>query len=148
MIRIELPALSDRPGDIRQLANHFLAKKSVELKRPIRAITENALAMLERYAWPGNVRELANLIERAIVLTQRSELDVNDFPGELSGAVSAPSTAETAPPAPITLAEAEKRAVLHALTFTHWQKTKAAEILGISWPTLQKKIQDYGLAKE
>ena len=144
VIRVELPALSERPGDIRLLVQHILARKAMELKRPVRSISAAALELLERYAWPGNIRELANVIERAIVLTQHAELDVVDFPVELSG----PARADNAPSAPITLAEAERRAVLQALEHTKWQKTKAAGILGISWPTLQKKIQEYGLAKE
>ena len=142
VIRIELPSLSERPADIRMLAEHFLSRKALELKRPVRTLSERAMQLLERYAWPGNIRELANVIERAVVLAQRSELDVNDFPMELAGSSA---KAAAVPDAPITLAEAERRAVLHALTHTHWQKTKAAEILGISWPTLQKKITDYGL---
>ena len=107
-------------------------------------MSERAYAMLENYSWPGNIRELSNLIERAVVLSRGAQLDIGDFPAELG---SAPKAPEAPPGQPIALAEAEKRAVLHALTFTHWQKTKAAEILGISWPTLQKKIQDYGLTQ-
>jgi DNA-binding NtrC family response regulator/pSer/pThr/pTyr-binding forkhead associated (FHA) protein len=144
VIRIDLPSLAERGSDIRMLAEHVLSRKAIELKRPVRSISERAYAMLESYSWPGNIRELSNLIERAVVLSRGAQLDIGDFPAELG---SSAKPTEAPPGQPITLAEAEKRAVLHALTFTNWQKTKAAEILGISWPTLQKKIQDYGLTQ-
>jgi Nif-specific regulatory protein len=141
VVRIDLPALCERPSDIRLLALHFLQMKRVELKKPVQTIAERALTALENYAWPGNVRELANLIERAIVLTKNRELGIDDFPAEITQRKPAEAVSNT----PLTLAEAERRAVLAALSFTQWQKTKAAEILGVSWPTLQKKIADYGL---
>jgi len=145
VVGIKLPALKDRPGDVRALAMHFLEKKSLDLKRPMRSISEKALAALERYPWPGNVRELANVIERAVVLTSGVALDIEDFPAEI---VSPSGKKAADDDSPITLEEAEKRAIIIALKHTGWQKTKAAEILGVSWPTLQKKIQDYGLKQE
>ncbi|HYF48040.1 MAG TPA: sigma 54-interacting transcriptional regulator [Planctomycetota bacterium] len=147
VVCVNLPALRDRVGDVRLLAMHFLEKKSIEMKRPMRSISEKALAALERYPWPGNVRELANIIERAVVLTTGVALDIEDFPAE----IVSPDAKKAGPAAaegPITLEEAEKRAIIAALKHTGWQKTKAAEILGVSWPTLQKKIQDYGLKQE
>jgi DNA-binding NtrC family response regulator/pSer/pThr/pTyr-binding forkhead associated (FHA) protein len=145
VVRVDLPSLRERTGDIRALAMHFLQKKSAELKRPIHDISEKAMAALERYAWPGNIRELCNVIERAIVLTSGHSLDVEDLPLD----IATPGTRKTGGSAPeegpISLAEAERRAIVAALKHTQWQKTRAAEVLGVSWPTLQKKIQEYGL---
>jgi DNA-binding NtrC family response regulator len=142
VVRVDLPPLSARRSDVRLLARHFLQVKSAELKKNVRGISEPALLALEKYAWPGNVRELANVIERAVVLTIHRELHLDDFPSEVTQRQPTDSARKDAP---LTLAEAEKRAVIAALNHTQWQKTKAAEILGVSWPTLQKKIADFGL---
>lgn len=148
VIRIDLPALAERPGDARLLVKHFLSRKATELKRPACSISERALIALDNYAWPGNVRELCNMIERAIVLSHGTELDLSDFPVEVAQPSVPPpghSSQSSRSTQPISLAEAECRAISDALAATGWQKTKAAEILGISWPTLQKKIGEYGL---
>ncbi len=144
VLRVKLPALSERPGDVRLLCGYFLRHKSAEMKKPGLEFAPGAMEVLEGYAWPGNVRELANVIERAVVLASGGEITAAELPADLTGrpAGDAPGAAE-----PLTLAEAEKRAVGAALAHTNWKKGEAARLLGISWPTLNKKIEKYGLTK-
>lgn len=88
VVKIELPPLRDRVGDIEQLADLFLAKHAKELGRQIVGFTSEALHALRRYAYPGNVRELQNIIERAAVLARGQTITLDDLPGHvLAGAV-------------------------------------------------------------
>jgi transcriptional regulator with GAF, ATPase, and Fis domain len=143
VLRVKLPPLCERPGDVRLLAGYFLRVKRDELKKPGLEFTAEALAALEGYAWPGNVRELANVVERAVVLARGPEVALAELPAELTGH----RTAVAGSGEPLTLAEAERRAVAAALNHTGWKKGEAAKLLGVSWPTLNKKIEKYGLRR-
>ena len=106
----------------------------------------DARALIEAYTWPGNVRELLNVLERAIVLLEGDTITATDLPVEIrerrsrEAAPAAEAEAEV-----MTLREAEKRAVKAALEKTKGKKGAAAALLGISWPTLNRKIREYGL---
>ena len=143
VLRVKLPSLSDRPGDVRLLAGYFLRIKRNELKKPGLEFSGEVLAELEGYRWPGNVRELANVVERAVVLASGNEIT----PAELPADITRRHTTVAGAGRPLTLAEAESRAVEAALIHTGWKKGEAAELLGISWPTLNKKIEKYGISK-
>ena len=80
VLSIETLGLAQRTEDIRPLVNHFLAKTAVECGLPLKSITEDAIALLKTYGWPGNVRELENFIERAVVMTEKSEIGPEAFP--------------------------------------------------------------------
>jgi DNA-binding NtrC family response regulator len=139
VVRIRLPSLAERPGDVSILARHLLKRKAAELALPARELSAEALDALERYGWPGNVRELANVLERALVLARGAGIGLEDLPPE----IVRPRVAQ--PGVPRTLEEIERQAVLDAMEATGWNKRAAAERLGISWPTLHKKVLDYGL---
>jgi transcriptional regulator with GAF, ATPase, and Fis domain len=143
VLRVELPPLSERRGDVRLLAGYFLRAKRAELKKPGLEFAEDALTALDGYRWPGNVRELANVVERAVVLAAGAEITLTELPADITRRRT--TVAERAEP--MTLAEAERRAVGAALAHTKWKKGEAAKLLGISWPTLNKKIEKYGITK-
>ncbi|MCU0726273.1 MAG: sigma-54 dependent transcriptional regulator [Planctomycetes bacterium] len=140
---IEVPPLRDRPEDVRDLVLHFLATVTVPGKGPF-TIAEEALDALTRYRWPGNVRELRNTVERMMILSEGSTLDLTSVPPE----VRAPGPA--AIPAPeevdLTLDEVERRHILAVLARAGGNKTRAAAILGVTTRTLYNKLAEYGVS--
>ena len=148
VVEIRVPPLRERLGDVRTLAGHFLARFIRETGRKIRGFTEAASRKMETYAWPGNVRELRNVVERAVALGQGPMLDDKDI--WLSSLELTPG-GERAGPAEyeaVSLEEIEKRHIVQTLEHTEWNKSRAAEILGIERSTLDRKIKAYGLRRE
>jgi len=139
-VRIELPPLSSRGGDILILARHFLEQAARKMNKTIEGITEDAASRLVTYHWPGNVRELRNVIERAVVLTVDTIIGPDDLPG-LAGLSSAASS----PAEMISLADMEKRHIAAVLKAAGGNMQKTAEVLGIHRNTLRQKIRDYGI---
>ena len=133
VIRITLPPLRERKEDIPMLAHHFVAKYAAETKKPIQAITPEALRLLAVHSWPGNVRELANAIERAVVLCSGDRIGPDDL------TVLCPATATRAsaalPMAPggfhAQMAAYKRAVVKAALQQAGGNQTKAAQLLGI-----------------
>src|SRR5688572_25916216 len=80
VVTIRLPGLRERLGDIPLMAGHFLRRFAQETGREVLGFTESAMACMQRYNWPGNVRELENAVERAVVLSRRPQIDVDDLP--------------------------------------------------------------------
>ncbi len=145
VLEIELPPLRSRGDDVLLIADAAMERLAAKLGRRVPRLAAGARDVLRAYAWPGNVRELMNVLERAVVLADGDTLTAADLPAELRGAPPSPAgTGETAEGA-LTLREAEARAVRAALVATGGKKGKAAELLGISWPTLTRKIREYGL---
>ena len=146
---LALPPLRERPEDLEELVRVLLEELDERHGRAVRGVDEAALAVLRRYAWPGNVRELRNVLERAIIVC----------PGELIGLghLPSPPSAATSPVEPAadqaaddvrlsvgtTVDEAERRLILRTLAHTGNNKTRAAEILGISLKTLHNKLNRY-----
>ncbi len=141
VISLRIPALRDRPGDAERLARHFLDGLGARAGRRAPALSAAAVDAIRRWRWPGNVRELRNAIERALVLAGPGE----EIGPEPLGLGAAEAAAPAAPAEAVTLEEAEKRAIAAALRATGGKKGEAARLLGISWPTLRKKIAEYGL---
>jgi DNA-binding NtrC family response regulator len=146
VIQTELPPLRERPEDIELLVRHFAGMLGDEIGRRIESIAPDALAVLQRYRWPGNVRELRNVVERALVLGDGPELELDDLPPELL--LSAPAgPAPVAPPSGTirTLEELERIAIAEALAATGGNKARAAALLGIDRTTLYRKLKDHAL---
>jgi two-component system response regulator AtoC len=140
VVPIQIPPLRQRPEDILPLAEHFLARFCKENHKPMKTITERALAKLLAYHWPGNVRELGNLIERVVVLDFDQAIDAEHLYLDPS-----PSPQKGALPIGMSLYELEKRLIIETLEAHHQNRTKTASILKISVRTLRNKLHEYGL---
>ena len=139
VIPLKIPALRDRPGDIALLSSHFIKRYSQIHGSPEAVLTPEAIRKLEEYAWPGNVRELQNVIQRAVLLT----LDQQIAPEHL---VFDRDESPYSPPEQLSLmpiSEMEKIMIHKALSAVEGNRTRAAEILGISVRTLRNKLHEY-----
>ena len=142
-----IPPLREHREDIPLLAAHFLQDYAERADQPQRGISPAALQVLLAYDWPGNVRELRNAIERALLLETTDSLQVSNLPPKLSA--MAPSPTDPGDPAqPLSLQEAERQAVVHALEASDWNITKAAQVLNINRVTLYRKLRKYNLLAE
>ncbi|HVY60263.1 MAG TPA: sigma-54 dependent transcriptional regulator, partial [Planctomycetota bacterium] len=163
VINVVLPPLRERKEDIPLLVHHFLerAQKRANREGPLRQISEEAMRLLVRYQWPGNIRELENEVERMNALSQDRIVPEHLSQAVLEARVREPlggAGSASREPALETLelrelvqreTEAiERRAITEALRRTKWKKTEAASMLGISRPTLDAKIDKYGLTRE
>ena len=146
VVEIHLPALRERAGDIALLVEGLLGKINRDLGRDVRFVTPAALAKLTAYHWPGNVRELENTLTRAVVLAKG---DVVDETVLHLGATASAAPDDTAAEGELTtLRELERRHIVRVLAHTEWNKRRACAILDISRPTLDRKIEEYGLKRE
>jgi DNA-binding NtrC family response regulator len=142
VVAIVLPLLRHRRGDVRELAEHFLATRPVGPRRF--HLAPEALAALERCDWPGNVRELANVLERAQILAEGDTINVDDLPEALT---SAPAPAATSA-SPFDLTVMEAKLVREALAHANYNRLAAARLLGISARTLYRKMERYGIEEK
>ncbi len=141
VLEIEMPPLRARREDIPLLAEGLLARLSADMGRPAPTLSKAALKQLSSYSWPGNVRELRNVLERALVLCEDKELSPCDLPEDLQ----APSAVQHAGSLQEQVAALEQRCILNAMRECAGKKAPAARALGISRPTLDKKLKDYGI---
>jgi two-component system nitrogen regulation response regulator NtrX len=140
---IHVPALRERRSDIRLLAEHFLDAFCQAEGRPPKALSPEAVTMLEEYRWPGNVRELRNLMERAAILVEEPEVRAEDLAAWLE-------TGPAADEATGLRGEIERReaeAIQRALDAANWNVTQAAAGLGIDRTNLHRKMRKYGLSR-
>jgi DNA-binding NtrC family response regulator len=140
---ITLPPLRDRREDLPLLVQTFIDEFNQRDQKAVRAVDPDAMRRLEAYSWPGNVRELRNVIERAVILAKGDFIEPKHLP---------PLSAERRPPAPLssstdvtltpgmTVDEAEQKLILATLDAAGGNKTRAAEMLGISLKTLHNKL--------
>jgi two-component system response regulator AtoC len=138
IVEIVLPSLRERPGDIPVLARHFVRKASEELHLAEPTIAPEAMGSLLAHAWPGNVRELENCLTRAVVLSTGDVIR----PDHLGLATRARHTPETFP----TIEQMEGELLVRALAATEGNRTRAAELLGVSKPRLYRMLERHGLA--
>jgi len=146
---LELPPLRGREEDVRLLAESFIQDFNERDGKSLRGIGEDGLRALESYHWPGNVRELRNVIERAVIVARGETLTLKDLPPSLTEPPQ-PATSPDGVELPVgtTVEEAEKNLILKTLESTGQNKTRAAEILGISLKTLHNKLKKYREASE
>ncbi len=144
VITLELPALRQRRDDISQLFQFFLERFSGELGKPQPKVEPAVLTVLEAYDWPGNVRELQNVVERLVVMDERSRITPDDLPSELTAPALFRSAGRTGTLRRV-LSGVEKEMIERALRECNHQKSAACKALGISRPTLDKKIAQYEL---
>jgi len=151
VIRIGLPPLRERPGDVQRLAERFLARFAEENGKEIRGLTQEARRALDHYEFPGNVRELENMIERAVALASGPVIDLGDLPETVSGATSQtlPLLTRGVPAEGMeldqVLSEVERRLILEALDRSHGVRKGAAKLLGVSFRSLRYRLEKLGL---
>ena len=167
-----IPSLMDHPGDIPLIAYRIIDGLKKKHESEVNYISPGALKLMKNYHWPGNVRELENILERAVLLTdenvitsgnilplltkkkeeiiqeKESELKLdaqtdNEFEKETLLKTKIDKRSGSTPPK--TLKEIEKNAIVDALSFTEWNMSKAAKVLGVSRMTLYRKIDSYGI---
>ncbi|MHB8876191.1 MAG: sigma-54-dependent transcriptional regulator [Myxococcaceae bacterium] len=153
VITIDLPPLRERQGDISVLARFFLAQMSEELGRPTLRFDAETLSLLERYPFPGNVRQLQNIVERAATLSDSDRLEPNTLPPALRGETETLSgTGEVALTAGFSLERyldsAERRYLLEALRRSEGVKTRAAELLGLTFRSFRYRLAKHGLSEK
>jgi two-component system response regulator AtoC len=150
VVGIRLPPLRERPGDIEKLVRHFILKYSrLKPDAPVTAVSPEALEALKAYSWPGNVRELEHAIERAVVLVDGPTIREDDLPDKLRETAQAAPSAAQVPEGTLSIKRAtlaiEEQLIRKALEQTRGNRTRAAEILEISYRALLYKIKEYGI---
>ena len=147
VLPIKIPPLKDRREDIPLLVDHFIQKYSRELNHPIQEINQEALNCLLNYSWNGNVRELENVIERAIVLTDSNQIQVENLPLEVQSPREESRVSLLNDELSIKKASRylEKDLIKKALHKTNGNHTHAAKLLEISHRALLYKIKEYGV---
>jgi transcriptional regulator with PAS, ATPase and Fis domain len=144
---IQLPPLRERPEDIPLLAERFVGRFALEMKKPVKGIGSEALSLLQRYSWPGNVRELQNCMERAVILCSRGEVQLQHIqlgPGREEDLLKIPigfsgSLHEASSKA---VRAVEKKLIQEALRQSKGNKWQASKQLQVSYKTLLFKIKD------
>lgn len=135
VVEIDLPPLRERREDIPLLTDHFIKKLNAKLNRDIVSVSTDVLKIFMEYDWPGNIRELEHVLEHAFIHCRISTITVNDLPRE--------EFIRTKSSLFRYEGTEERKALLEGLQKTHWNKTKAADILGISRRTIYRKIKEY-----
>lgn len=148
VIRIMLPPLRERGSDIATLANFFINKYREATGIQVEAIAKPALKLLMNYTWPGNVRQLESVIERAVLMAEGTVIQPEDLPFEISAsAVHGGVVPFELPPDGINFEEMEKALILKAMERSDWVIGKAATLLGLSYKTLQYRLDKHGIEK-
>lgn len=140
---ISLPPLRERPEDIPLLARHFLSLYARKYRKPIERIPPDVVAALVRLPWPGNVRELLHAIERAVIMSDASTLRVEDF--FMDEPVLRICRKDTPPEESLRIEEQEMRIIRKALAAHNGNLSRAARELGLSRPSLYRRLKKYGL---
>jgi len=138
-----VPPLRERKTDIPLLVEHFVTKHAQLNGQSPRKVTPDAMAVLMNYSWPGNVRQLESVVERAIILSEGEEIRANDLPVE----VSTPPVASHDISSGMSLHEMERVALLKAMDSCGWVIAKAARKLGVTYRTLQYRLDKFGIRK-
>jgi two-component system response regulator HydG len=143
VVNLEMPPLRERGEDVITLAEVFLKRFNEKNRRDIKGLSRETRELLLSHTWPGNVRELLNALERAVIMAQGHLIEAPDLPIAIQGSVGAGD--EYCIRAGLTVRETEKMLIERTLEATGGNRTRAAEMLGITRKTLQNKIKDFGL---
>jgi Nif-specific regulatory protein len=143
VVTLAMPALRDRPEDIPQLAEHFLAKISRKCKTKMKSLSDDAKACLLRYDWPGNVRELENAIERAIVLGEAETVLAEDLPETVLDSI--PGTPHESAKYLSSVKDAKRQTIMHALQQARGSYIEAARTLGIHPNSLLRLMRNLNI---
>ena len=145
VVRIHIPPLRARGNDVLLLADHFVPRFAERFGKGVAGITGPAREKLLNYAWPGNVRELENCIERAVALTQHDCLALQDLPVHIRDLKESTFVLPLESPTEVpSMAEVEKRYIMHVLGTVSGNKSQAAIVLGFDRRTLHRKLKEFG----
>jgi len=148
VLSIDVPPLRERRDDIPVLIDYFLKKHTRNTSRLITGLTAETRKVMMDYAWPGNVRQLESAIERAILLAEGDQITLEDLPTEVRQDVG--PTAEGAfklPAEGINFEDVERHLITQAMEQTDYNITKAAKLLGLTFRTLQYRLEKFGIKK-
>jgi two-component system response regulator AtoC len=151
VFEVAIPTLAARREDIPALAMSFVLHFSARIKKPVKGVSPEAMAQLTSYGYPGNVRELRNIIERAVILAAGSEVTLRDLllpthadaASRAAGGFYVVQLRADGTPQPVE--EVERGYVARVLEHSAGHRTQAAQMLGISYPTLLKRLRELGL---
>jgi transcriptional regulator with PAS, ATPase and Fis domain len=149
VFNIHMPPLREHKEDVPELVQSLLAEMSAKHGRKVAAVSEAVLNLFHNYSWPGNVRELRNALERAVIVCDSAIVETKHLPpgfGQTPVRTSAEDPDAVRLGVGTTVGEAEKLLILKTLEATNNNKTRAAEMLGISLKTLHNKLKEYGSA--
>jgi DNA-binding NtrC family response regulator len=147
VIPITVPPLRQRRDDIKVLTEHFLRKHSANAPRPIK-LSDDARRLILDYAWPGNVRQLESAIERALLLAEGDEITVEDLPVEIRATLPQEGTGGfKLPPEGISFEDLERSLLIQAMEQTGWNITRAAKLLGLSFRTMQYRLDKFEIKR-
>ncbi len=141
VVQIRMPPLRDHLEDLEDLVAALLEDLNRKHNRAIKGLDNEVLDALREYSWPGNVRELRNTLERALIISSGEVLGLNDLPPGFGYQGETTETPRLHPG--MTVEQAERRLIFETLSFTDNNKTRAAELLGISLKTLHNKLKEY-----
>jgi two-component system response regulator AtoC len=149
VVSLRLPSLRERPDDVPALVEHFLAKhRRLRPEAPLRGVSPEALEALRSHRWPGNVRELEHAIERAVVLADGPMLEESDLPDDVRAGPE-PAVPVPRPGGDLSVKRAfralEEQLIREALERTGGNRTRAAELLDLSYRALLYKVKEYGI---
>ena len=148
VIRLELPPLKERRGDIPLLIDHLLKKLRVIKQARAKGISEAAMSILLNYDYPGNIRELENILEHALIICQDEVIEPRHLPIFLQrGLTPISAPAESALDLSTTRRENEKQRIYETLQRYNWNRNKAAQELSIDRSTLWRKMKKYNLSR-
>jgi two-component system response regulator PilR (NtrC family) len=150
VIRVELPPLRERRSDIVRLGQRMVRRFATEFDKRVEGLSPAAVRALEAYDFPGNIRELENMMERAVALTSRSRIELDDLPDALSGrevmgTQAAIDLPEEGCDLPEVLKDTERRLLLQALERTNGVRKAAAKLLGISFRSMRYRLSKLGM---
>ncbi|MBL8206399.1 MAG: sigma-54-dependent Fis family transcriptional regulator [Blastocatellia bacterium] len=148
VIPLDIPPLRQRRDDIVVLMDYFLRKHSANSGGKPMKVSNDARRLLMDYAWPGNVRQLESAIERALLLAESDEITVEDLPMEIRDVARIEGSGGFRLPAEgIDFEQLEKSLLIQAMDQTNWNITRAAKLLGLSFRTMQYRLDKFGLAR-
>ncbi len=143
VIHIKLPSLRERRDDLPLLAEHLTYELSRRHERPARVVSNDVLELFARHPWPGNVRELRNVLEHAVIVCDKQQIEKQHLPSLFSESTQLKVEDTITLPVGIALEEAERQLILKTLIKTKNNKTRAAELLHVSLKTLHNKLKIY-----
>jgi DNA-binding NtrC family response regulator len=148
VIRVSLPPLRDRGNDIVALADFFVKKYSASSGMPVKGIAKSALKFLMDYSWPGNVRQLESVIERGVLMAEGELIQPEDLPAEVhTDATPAGTLRFDLPPEGVSIEQLERELILKAMERSGGVIAKAAPLLGMSYKTLQYRLEKFSIGK-